>query len=357
MQYTDFLIEDKQSDFERLARLFLEHFIKRCQEYLPAKLDTIRTEPDSLYEFPGAILDGVFPHRRGLSKFDIQTQRFIKASKTLRLAVGLRNGRVKGLYQSGVQPEIILNITPENYTKFQASIDGPVSLYRNLHTLLDDSQDTLIHELQHAYDDWSSQGKYNQNLRSQTATASHDPPKVKHELYLSNPVEISARYRQTVFNLGLVDRMTWKECLSQFRWKFEGWKLLGLDEQKRLTNRLATYWMSQRPIRTRDITAEFGLFKTHLASRFPGCYVSYSANSGAISIDDFGTKDKTTRDLILGAVVRFADIRSKIVAVADMPLTPQTKAMGFVSQQSRKRNYALSWHTTIYRPARAPFTT
>jgi hypothetical protein len=354
MQCRELILEDKQSDFERLARLFLGHFIQRCLDYLPAKLDVIRHDPEGLYNFPGAMLDGAFPNRRGLSKFDTQMQRFIKGAKTLRLEVRLKTGRVRGYYTSGGQPEITLFISPENYAKFQAALDEHRHLYYLLQELFANSRDTLIHELQHAYDDWASQGKYRDNAKTQAAqTARRSPPEVFGQtLYLQDPIEISARYRQTVYNLGAVGSITWNEYLTKFRWNFEGWRLIAPEEQKRLIGRLAAYWMSQRPAQQRDIAADFTLFKTHLKARFPGLYVSYSADSGAISIDDFGTTDKATRDLILGAIVRFADIRGKIVAVAGLPLSPATKAMGFVSQKSRNRNYALSWDTTIYRPAR-----
>ena len=348
----DSLLEDYQTDMERLARLFMEHYVHRCMIYLPEKIGRIKSNPDSLYEFPGALLRDVFPNRKGLSRFDKQFQTFIKERGTLRLGIEEKRGKSRALYQPK-GTEIILLIDPADYAKFRASIHDRI-LERQLRDLLDTRRHSLVHELQHAYDDWDSKGKYKQNKRSQDADwARYSGQPNEGELYLNNPIEISARYRHTVSELGVSVRDTWKDFYWKFQSRFDGWRILSVDDKRRLTKRLAAYWISQHPQQQRDISSDIAAFEQKLRAQYGGyIHLRYREQRNAVCIDSFGTDDPKIKHEILQKVIVFANNRRAMVTTSDMPYSKDMKELGFVNQRTRNRDYALPLGTNMYRPAR-----
>lgn len=351
------LESDRQTDMERLARMFLDHYIYRCMLYLPDKLDRIKNDPYGLYDFPGAILGDVFPNRRGLSKFDKDIQRFVKERGNLRLDVTYQDGTTLATYASKVpQPEIILNINKYDYANFRNSLQDRI-LEWPLRNLLNTRRHSLVHELQHAFDDWASGGKYKHNARSREAFQSkldkNADPEAKFKLYLNNPIEISARYRHTVSELGNKVVKSWKDYFSEFKYTFDGWKILPDEDKLRLTQRLAAYWIGQQRPREQDFSADVKALQEKLRAKYGGyIYVHYGKVRNAITIDSFGTDDAQIKRDILQAVIRFADVRRAVVSTSDLPYGRDFKDMGFVNQRSRNHDFALPVGTTMYRPAR-----
>lgn len=91
---------------------------------------------------------------------------------------------------------------------------------------------TIIHELQHWYDDIRSKGKYfDRNLNN------------NHEQYLNLSHEISARFTQNVSKLDdVIEYNDFKDYLKHFIAMFNGWKNLDEKIKKRLTVRLFTHY-------------------------------------------------------------------------------------------------------------------
>jgi hypothetical protein len=348
----DSLLEDYQTDMERLARLFMDHYIYRCMRYLPQKIDRIKAEPDGLYEFPGAVLRDVFPNRKGLSRFDKKIQTFIKERGNLRLGVERKRNTTNAYYSS--PGEIMLFLDLGDYTKFRESIHDRI-LEWPLRDLLGTRQYSLVHELQHAYDDWDSKGKYKQNKRSQDADwARYSGQPNEGELYLNNPIEISARYRHTVSQLGASIHGPWKDYYWKFKDAFNGWRILSVDDKRRLTKRLAAYWISQHPQQQRDISSDIAAFEQKLRAQYGGyIHLRYREQRNAVCIDSFGTDDPQIKRDILRKVIDFANNRRAMVTTSDMPYSKDMKELGFVNQRTRNRDYALPLGTNMYRPARS----
>jgi hypothetical protein len=353
---------NRQVDMERLARMFMAHYLNRCLHYLPDRLGNLKTDPTGLLDFPGAMLRDVFPNRKGLSKFDATMQQFIKAVGTLRLGVGRKIDNTHAHYKDGGphgQKEIVLFIDKKDWLTFQETmVSNNRILEWPLRTMLDTRRHSLVHELQHAYDDWASKGKFRENPRSKAASLSrwqdHDDA-MRAKLYLNNPIEISARYRDTVSELGSMVTDPWKEYFVRFQMKFQGWYGLSDDDKRRLTQRLAAYWISQHKPQSRDWTADVKDFTAKLRTKYGGyVYLHYATNRNAVTIDSFGTDDPATKREILNHVIRFANNRRAMVATGDMKFDKDKKELGFVNQRTRNRDYALPLNTTMYRPARQP---
>jgi len=127
---------------------------------------------------------------------------------------------------------------------------------------------TLLHELQHAYDAWRSEGKafnsaYNEKYIDRQKRAreismavpveEQTPEEIEaignsYKEYQNLVHEINARFAQAMHKVRLVgmsddwttyEKNPWKDVYSQFKTYFEGWRRLSDKMQKKLTRRLA----------------------------------------------------------------------------------------------------------------------
>lgn len=126
---------------------------------------------------------------------------------------------------------------------------------------------TILHELQHAYDHWRSEGKFTKSkethkfrdkvksvLKKNAHTDSSDVFKAVHKDYLRQPHEISSRFEQAIRLVKFYDNdwtgsdlkklipMEWDEVLSSFKLNFEGWREMRPTIQKNLLRRLSQYY-------------------------------------------------------------------------------------------------------------------
>jgi len=115
-------------------------------------------------------------------------------------------------------------------------------------------RDTLIHELQHAFDDYRSHGQYSQNKKSAqyqknlkynpfNTEASLTPEERK--IYLSLPHEYWARFSAFVNGMNFKGDRAYDTDFNHlfriFEMFFEGWRTLDEKDQKRLIKALYKY--------------------------------------------------------------------------------------------------------------------
>jgi hypothetical protein len=99
-------------------------------------------------------------------------------------------------------------------------------------------ESTLLHELTHAYDDYQSKGKYN--------NSNYITPEKGYKDYAKQNIEVNARFAQAI---DILEKQDMKYVIGDFddfmtnaKSAFEGWKILSIDQQKRLTNRFYDYY-------------------------------------------------------------------------------------------------------------------
>jgi len=104
-------------------------------------------------------------------------------------------------------------------------------------------KDTLVHELQHAYDWWRSNGKYNSDKKSkkyyQGDTEAPLSPEQK-KLYYQLPPEYWARFSETIYKID--KRLPFEAFYEVFQKKFRGWDVLSPNDLKRLKKAIWGYW-------------------------------------------------------------------------------------------------------------------
>lgn len=100
-------------------------------------------------------------------------------------------------------------------------------------------RDTLVHELQHAYDSWRSGGK----ALSMKAKDTEMTRKIK-ELaeYWHRPHEIWARFAQVLLRIKESNDNSWDYCLRVLKTDLSGWEHITEDERRRLTKALYKYY-------------------------------------------------------------------------------------------------------------------
>lgn len=110
----------------------------------------------------------------------------------------------------------------------------------------------IIHELQHAYDNYVSKGKYTSDKKSEkyyknkqydgfTIGSMMSPEERK--VYLTLPHEYWARFSETVSQLSIGSKYmnNMQDLVDEFRGRFDGWHLFRDSEQKRLLKAFYKY--------------------------------------------------------------------------------------------------------------------
>lgn len=237
------------------------------------------------------------------------------------------------------QPEVAVKI-PE--AEFERIDDADPITPTVIQEVLQKHRRSIIHEFTHAYDDCQSTGKYKANKQSAAsldarldAYWSKNPEEWQkaNTLYLNDPVEVNARYTETVARLEASRLQTsWRTYLQTFMWEFRGWKDLPPETQRRLKVRLAAQWQAGRDTapqpdykdavarlqkRVREITGAKDLWLT---------YNMNGRKSPVVTIERFGTKDPRMIDAILKATSRVADVLGMTVTTAEVKHGPATIA-------------------------------
>jgi hypothetical protein len=328
-----------------LAAHIAFHLNKKITDY-PSAVDDL-----DVWDCAAITIDTAYPNRKGIKALPQELRTFPLAMKTLRISLAPGNGRTRGHYQAGGgwrQSEIVLRIEDDVFAKVrEAAKQGNITFW-TIMEMLKNSVSTLLHELVHAYDDFKSKGKY----VDQDKYVSVDRPNVDQETfnkYLNNPAEINARYAQAIANVYGFQHRPWKEFFARFRSEFVGWRILSPEDKRRLTVRAATQFGRGQAAKSWDVTKPLADLSAKLAERL-GTFVllSYRNSGDAIVVHMHADIDNAKRAAIIHAACRAGEIYRKIVCV-DSPLKPaEMKAMGFVLNRGRNKDYRLS--TVWYRP-------
>lgn len=105
----------------------------------------------------------------------------------------------------------------------------------------------LVHELRHVYDDMLSGGKFSQNRRSQAATAAaraRSPDATT--LYFNDPIEISARLTASLAHNAAYVSDPLADFVKRVQHDFHQWDAVPAPERRRLTKRIASYYLHRR---------------------------------------------------------------------------------------------------------------
>lgn len=166
----------------------------------------------------------------------------------------------------------------ELYEKIQMLFSNKDKITHNelYYAMFSEFNDTLIHELQHAYDDYRSRGmayktkehsKYQKKYESEINDKLQDVAFKKFEKYkdyLNLPHEIWARFTQTINDIHLAGldfkedengktsfheyMHPFNEVLSKFKNSFVGYEHLNDDMKKRLIRKLSQFWHIENDI-------------------------------------------------------------------------------------------------------------
>lgn len=206
-------------------------------------------------------------------KYSKKFQKFIEQSnlqvifkKNMSGSMGKRSSTL-GQYQS---PNIIfLNLKDDFINSTNKKIKeiptfDKLDLFTSLYYAF---ESTLIHEIQHAYDDWVSKGKYMENIKSNQFQkdinqhfrhANEEASEEKYNAVFNNytflPHEINARFTQAFkkirkysLNKGdnsnmIMIKKSFEEFKKDLALEFEHWYQMGDGVKKRLIKRLYLMW-------------------------------------------------------------------------------------------------------------------
>lgn len=120
-------------------------------------------------------------------------------------------------------------------------------------SMMNNVKENIVHELQHAYDDYRSEGKYEDDPLSKkyysgqkqnsNAEATSEKKKKNLLIYLKLPHEYWARFSQTLSTTpNNIDKNNFNQLFDYFKKKFIGYKSLPEDDKRRILNSLYKYY-------------------------------------------------------------------------------------------------------------------
>jgi len=260
--------------------------------------------------------------------------------------------------ESGLQAEVTV-VLPE--ADFQQIITNERITEQDVLHAIRKLRSLIVHEFTHAYDDFASRGRHKNNTASGAAldaridawvsSSDQDRQAKATELYLNDPIEVNARFSQTVSKLD--KSQSWPDYRRNFTYEMKGWRDLTPLAKRRLVTRLAAYWQDGRDTSPKpDIKASVARLQKRLREMF-GAQIWLTYGSNAINIDDIGTKDRTAIGNILRATSKVGDVLGLTIATSEVPYGDLAKSLGFVNQRSKRhRDFSLSYGTSIYRRPR-----
>lgn len=174
---------------------------------------------------------------------------FIFAKPNLKITIeGIESSNITGHFWGDKINEILIELPNENIRKYIQTHKLPDTKdsYDNflyLKKLLTDiCNSALLHELQHAYDNFRSGGKYMTDKKSNYYYKNLDILKNRYKKYLNLPHEYWARFAQATTNLYLRKDETLGTFLEQFKMNMVGWNQLPLKDKKRILRAVSQYY-------------------------------------------------------------------------------------------------------------------
>lgn len=104
-------------------------------------------------------------------------------------------------------------------------------------------RETLIHEVQHAFDNWRSKGKA---FQSKQALKYQESPNKSDTAYLRLPHELSSRFTEAISKIDSGKLIPMTYFLEDFKKNFIGWDEMTPNIQKRLIRRASNFWQSKK---------------------------------------------------------------------------------------------------------------
>lgn len=187
--------------------------------------------------------------------------------------------------------------------------------------------DVLVHELQHAYDDYRSGGKYTDKQKDKDVSTGdiRRNDDEQYEKYLKYSHEVSARYTQVMsvlkkalmtgelknFSYEYYGKNDLERFMKFFKENFGGWDILDADVKKRLLNRAAVEyqaWDTPR-VKKKDLTENVTKLQNKLRRKYPDATIElrYDKFTHAINIDRLKHNDSDALQSILSDITKLAD--------------------------------------------------
>jgi hypothetical protein len=330
-------------NIEKLAELVINAITNRTMEY-----DKWNKGDKDYYEnSPITLMSMILPIV--ISNIDIKAKgftrefrNFIKDKKQhFRVEANImsKNSSTRGSYfpdkfknsKKDIRIELYYDMNDiEDYFK---SIDSDIANmnYWNLSKFLNIRKNTLEHELQHAFDDYRSNGKFLKKIINVPNRDSDDYVE-KHKEYSNTPHEISAFFTNTatkVLDYGYKnkrdifsskhDPSNWKQLLNAFKIEFPNWDTVDSKTQFKLIKRLSNLWNSKfkKKETSIDITDKVKDFESTLRDKYntEDIRLWYTHDHNYINIYELHMKSVEDEESILIEIVKFSDRHRKTVGI------------------------------------------
>jgi hypothetical protein len=235
-----------------------------------------------------------------------------------------------------------------------------VNTFNFAHRIVKKYHSTLVHEIQHAVDDYLSNGKYRDKNHAKAKDQLYNNQNYDDYYKLSH--EINARYTQTVsdmgYSTGYVDKWGFAVSPSEFNWdnylkcfqnRFIGWDLITDEQRKRLISRLSqqySYMTRNREKLSIDIKRNVERLEKELRETGVKLYMYYHHSRDYIQINQFLAPDEETEKVAMEKIVKLAETYRKTVGLSPYKgyagikyksFIPMLKSLGFVGNANNKK--------------------
>jgi hypothetical protein len=183
----------------------------------------------------------------------VEIYNFLKDNPKLQIIIDknymieIGNGDSKGCYiTNDIDKVIALNLTYNTIEQFNKEDTN----IKNLDYYMENTYlSTLLHELVHAYDDYRSNGKFSETIKSKDDIA-ESPLK-----YQNSKHEIDARFNQAILKTTfkewidvdedgfIYELLPFEKCLKSFRSNFFNYRILPIEEKKRMDAMFGRYYI------------------------------------------------------------------------------------------------------------------
>ena len=204
-------------------------------------------------------------------KYDNDTKKFIDDTN-LKIVLDEKNNTTTKASYTPYHNIITLNYEKEFNEKIQYELNNPEKLGNYIMeynetklyaTLYNEFNKYLIHELQHAWDDWITKGKFqntkkwdkylkNKIMLQTNKNLDYKTKSNIHKQYLKLPHEINARFtdamKETTRDMWKMDddwvyhKQPFEDVVKNFKLNYEHWREMSPTVQKRLLHRLYQFW-------------------------------------------------------------------------------------------------------------------
>lgn len=287
-----------------------------------------------------------------------------------------KNSRTKGAYfpdnldtyKKRVRIELYYDKDSiDNY--FYDTLDSNISNMNryNLHKFLNLRKNTLEHELQHAFDDYRSKGKFNKGTVLLPSDVNSPNYISKYKDYVNSSHEISAFFTNTASKVldvsyknkskwyadSYYDPSNWDKVSNAFKSEFPSWDSVDTNVQKKLMKRLYQLYSTMYPskIKGKDIKDKVKSLEKYLINKYNTDKIMlwYNHDHNYIIIDEMYANSEEDEESILKEILKLADTYKKIVGInlykkhTSIYLTKSRKllrSLGFFDNyKSNKRDY------------------